>query len=324
MVTRRTLLALPGAMCVEAIAPARLALAQSPGTHQFINILTAGTGGIFYPLGSALAMIIAAKIPGTKPSVQSTRGSVENLNLMEQGKGEVAFVQGDALAFAWAGNTEAGFKGKLDKVRGIASLYPSYVQLIAIRESGIRTFNDLKGKRLSVGAERSGTELTNRTLFKAAGMTYQDLAKIAYRPFEETVDMMKNRELDATLQTAGLNVPVIRELADSFPIVVVEIPPSIVDKIGAPYQRAVIPKGTYRGQDADVQAAGLPNFLITRADMSRELVYSITKALFESSAQLAAAHPAAAGINIRQALSGMPVPLHPGAEQYYRGLGLLK
>lgn len=324
MVTRRNLLALPGAVLVETLAPARMALAQSPGTHQFINILTAGTGGIFYPLGSALAMIIAAKIPGTKPSVQSTRGSVENLNLMQQGKGEVAFVQGDALAFAWAGNTEAGFKGKLDKVRGIASLYPSYIQLIAIRESGIRTFSDLKGKRLSVGAERSGTELTTRTLFKAAGMTYQDLGRIVYRPFEETVDLMKNRELDATLQTAGLGVPVIRELADSFPIVVVEIPPAIVDKVGPPYQRAVIPKGTYRGQDADVQAAGLPNYLVTRADMSRELVYNMTKALFESSTELAAAHPAAAGINLRQALAGMPVPLHPGAEQYYRGQGLIK
>lgn len=324
MVTRRNLLALPGAVLVATLAPAHIALAQSGGSQPFINILTAGTGGIFYPLGGALSTIIAGKIPGTRPSVQSTRGSVENLNLMQQGKGEVAFVQGDALAFAWAGNAEAGFKTKLDKVRGIAALYSSFIQVIATQESGIRTFTDLKGKRLSVGAERSGTELTTRTLFKAAGMTYKDLGKIAYRPFEETVDLMKNRELDATLQTAGLGVPVIRELANSFSIVVVEIPPAIVDKVGPPYQRAVIPKGSYRGQETDVQAAGLPNYLVTRADMPAELVYGITKALFESTAELVAAHPAAVGINLQHALAGMPVPLHPGAQQYYKEKGLIK
>lgn len=323
MVTRRSLLGLPGAVLVGTLAPAR-GVSQSAGSHQFINILTAGTGGIFYPLGSALSTIIAAKVPGTRPSVQSTRGSVENLNLMQQGKGEVAFVQGDALAHAWAGNAEAGFKTKIDTVRGIAALYSSFIQVIATRESGIRTFTDLKGKRLSVGAERSGTELTTRTLFKAAGMTYKDLAKIAYRPFEETVDLMENRELDATLQTAGLGVPVILELANSFSIVVVEIPPAIVDKVGPPYQRAVIPKGSYRGQDSDVQAAGLPNYLVARADLSAELVYNMTKAMFESMAELVAAHPAALGISLQHALAGMPVPLHPGSQQCYREKGLAR
>lgn len=328
MITRRSLLALPGAALVPGTAlvatagGASGALAKPPQPHRFINILTAGTGGIFYPLGGALSTIIAARIAGTRPSVQSTRGSVENLNLMHQGRGEVAFVQGDALAFAWAGNKEAGFTSKLDKVRGIAALYSSFIQVIATKESGINTFTQLKGKRLSVGAKRSGTELTTRTLFKAAGMTYQDLGEIAYLPFDETVDLMKNRELDATLQTAGLGVPVIRELANSFSIVVVEIPPAIVDKVGRPYVRAVIPKGSYRGQDDDVQAAGLPNYLVTRADMPDELVYDITKALFDSTAELTAAHPAAAGIQLEQALGGMPVPLHPGARLFYKEKGM--
>jgi TRAP transporter TAXI family solute receptor len=322
MVTRRYLLAVHGAALVGTLAPARLALAQPAPSHRFINILTAGTGGIFYPLGGALSTLIAARIAGTRPSVQSTRGSVENLNLMQQGRGEVAFVQGDALAFAWAGNPDAGFTSKLDKVRGIAALYPSFIQVIATEESGIKTFTQLKGKRLSVGAERSGTELTTRTLVKAAGMTYKARGQIVYRPCEETVDLMKNRELDATLQTAGLGVPVIRELANSFSIVVVEIPPAIVDKVGRPYQRAVIPKGSYRGQDNDVQAAGLPNYLVTRADMPDELVYNITKALFESTAELTAAHPAAAGISLQNALAGMPVPVHPGAQLYYKEKGV--
>src|ERR1700738_2591628 len=102
------------------IAAVTAAIAQlaAPNQTQFINILTAGTGGVFYPLGGALSNILAAKIPGVKPSVQSTKGSVENLNLMQQGRGEIAFVQGDALAFAWAGDADAGFKSKVDRVRG--------------------------------------------------------------------------------------------------------------------------------------------------------------------------------------------------------------
>src|SRR5262245_51336731 len=201
--------------------------------NQFINVLTAGRGGIFYPLGGALSNIFAAQIPGARPSVQATKGSVENLHLLQQGKGEVAFTQGDALVFAWAGDADAGFSNKLDKLRGITAIYPNFVQIVATKQSGIKTLNDLKGKRLSVGARRSGTELATRAFFKAAGMTYKDLDKIAYLPFEESVDLMKNRQLDATLQTAALGVPALHEIANSFSIVVVEIPPAIVDKVGA-------------------------------------------------------------------------------------------
>ena len=325
MATRRFMV-LSGLVPLAALVGAGahgLAVAQAAPDHQFINILTAGRGGIFYPLGGALSGIFA-RIPGTRPSVQATKGSVENLNLMQQGRGEVAFCQGDALAYAWAGNADAGFKTKLDNLRGIAALYPSFIQIVATKESGIKTFADLKGKRLSVGAVRSGTELTTRTLFKAAGMTYQDLGKVAYLPFEESVDLMKNRQLDATLQTAGLGVPAILDIANSFSVVLVAIAPGIVDKAPPPYQRAVVPKGTYRGQDTDIPAAGLPNYLVTRADLPTELVYNMTKAMFESTAELAGAHPAGAGISLQHAMDGMPIPLHPGAQKYYKEKGLLR
>ncbi len=305
-------------------AAATVAVAQPAAPGQFINILTAGTGGIYYPLGGALSNIFAAKIPGTRPSVQATKGSVENLNILQQGRGEIAFTLGDTLALAWAGSEDAGFKSKLDKLRGIAAIYPNYIQIVASKESGIKTLTDLKGKRVSVGAAKSGTELNARKLLAAAGITYKDLAKVEYLPFEESVDLMRNRQLDATLQSAGLGVPALRNFANAFSVTVVEVPAAAVAKAGAPYTKGVIPKDTYKGQDADVQTATIPNYLVTRADLPVDLIYNMTKAVFESTAELAAAHSAAAGINLQRALDGMPVTLHPGAAKYFKEKGLVK
>lgn len=327
MVTKRSAIRLSGSTLFSALvmfAAATVAVAQPAAPGQFINILTAGTGGIYYPLGGALSNIFAAKIPGTRPSVQATKGSVENLNILQQGRGEIAFTLGDTLALAWAGSEDAGFKSKLDKLRGIAAIYPNYIQIVASKESGIKTLTDLKGKRVSVGAAKSGTELNARKLLAAAGITYKDLAKVEYLPFEESVDLMRNRQLDATLQSAGLGVPALRNFANAFSVIVVEVPAAAVAKAGAPYTKGVIPKDTYKGQDADVQTATIPNYLVTRADLPVDLIYNMTKAVFESTAELAAAHSAAAGINLQRALDGMPVTLHPGAAKYFKEKGLVK
>lgn len=322
---------LPGAsktLLFSAIMAAMTTVAMAqpamPNQYQFINILTAGTGGVFYPLGEALSNIFAAKIPGTKPSVQSTKGSVENLNLLQQGRGEIAFTQGDALAFAWAGNADAGFRSKVDKVRGITAIYPSYIHIMALKQSGIKTIVDLKGKRLSVGARNSGTELDTRKILGAAGITYKDLGKAVYLPFEESVDLMKNNELDATLQVGGLGIPAIREIANSFPVFFVEVPPEIVAKAGVPYAAGIIPKGTYKGQDTDVRTVTLLNYIVARADLPAGLVYDMTKAIFDSTSELVAAHPAAAAIKLERALDGNPVPLHLGAEKFFKEKGLIQ
>src|SRR5690606_37154881 len=124
--------------------------------------------------------------------------------LLQQGKGEIAFSLGDSVQLGWEGDREAGFPGKLDKLRGVAAIYPNYIQIVASQASGVKSFSDLKGKSLSVGAPASGTELNARSIVEAAGMTYQDLGKIEYLPFAESVELMKNRQLDATLQSAGL------------------------------------------------------------------------------------------------------------------------
>jgi TRAP transporter TAXI family solute receptor len=302
-----------------------LGLAGAAQAQQFINVLTGGTSGIYYPLGVALAEIYSKQIPEAKSSVQSTKASVENLNLLQAGRGEIALTLGDSLSAAWTGNEEVGFKTPLKKLRGIAGVYPNYVQIVASADSGIRTIADLKGKRVSVGAPRSGTELNARAIFKAAGMTYKDFAKVEYLPFGESVELIKNRQLDATLQSAGLGVASIRDLATSVKIVVVPVPADVVAKVGDDaYQPAVIPAGTYDGQTADVPTAAISNFLVSHEGVSDDIAYKMTKALFENLDRMVSAHAAAKSISLANALKGMPLPLHPGAEKYYREKGVLK
>jgi TRAP transporter TAXI family solute receptor len=308
---------------LAAAAALALAAAAPANAQDFINILTGGTSGVYYPLGVALSQIYTDNIEGARPSVQATKASVENLNLLQEGRGEIAFTLGDSLALAIEGNTEAGFQGPLDKLRTVAAIYPNFVQIVASQESGINTLADLAGKRVSVGAPASGTELNARAILEAAGMSYEDLGQVQYLPFAESVELMKNRQLDATLQSAGLGVASIRDLATSVPITVVEVPADVVAKAGAPYETATIPAGTYEGQEADVQTAAVQNYLVTHSDVPEELVYEMTKATFENLDDLVAAHAAASDISLENAAKNPPAPLHPGAERYFREAGAL-
>lgn len=307
------------------LAAALIAAGAAHAQQQFITVLTGGTSGVYYPLGVALSKIYADNIPNARTSVQSTKASAENLNLLQAGRGEVGFSLGDAVSAAWTGNEEAGFKTKLDKLRGLAGIYTNYIQIVAAADSGITSLADLKGKRVSVGAPRSGTELNARAIFKAAGMSYADLGKVEYLPFGESVELIKNRQLDATLQSAGLGVASIRDLANAVKIVVIPVPPEVVAKIGdAAYQPMVIPANTYEGQTTDVPTAGVRNILVTHAGVPEDVVYRMTKSMFEHLDQLVAAHAAAKAIKPEGAADNLPLPLHPGAERYYREAGLLK
>ncbi len=290
---------------------------------EFINILTGGTSGVYYPLGVGLSKIYGEKIEGSKVQVQSTKASVENLNLIQSGKGEIAFVLGDSVKYGWEGNAEAGFQSKLDNLRGIAGIYPNYVHIVASKSSNINSIEDLKGKRVSVGAPKSGTELQARAILKAAGMSYEDLGKVEYLPFGQSVELIKNRQIDATVQSAGLGVASIKDLANSVEVVIVEIPESLIEKLGAPYVSATIPANTYQGVAQDTKTAGIVNFLITSQNVSDQTAYDMTKNLFENLPALVATHSAAKNININKALTGMPVPLHPGAEKYYKEKGIV-
>jgi len=204
-------------------------------------------------------------------------------------------------------------------------VYPNYIQIVAAADSGIKSLADLKGKRVAVGAPKSGTELNARDIFRGAGMSYKDFSKVEYLPFGESVELMKNRQLDATLISAGLGVAAVRDLASAVPIVIVPIPPEVVAKIGeAAYQPGTIPADTYKGQGAAVPSVAVQNFLVTHEGVPAETVYAMTKSMFDNLDQMSAAHAAAKAIRKDSAATGMPVPLHPGAEKYYREAGLVK
>lgn len=293
--------------------------------QQFVNVLTGGQSGVYYPLGVALSQIYAKAIPNARSTAQVTKASAENLNLLQAGRGELALALADSVSDAWKGDAEAGFKTKLDKLRGLSATYNNYIQIVANADSGIKTVADLKGKRISVGAAKSGTELNARAILKAAGLSYADLGKVEYLPFGESVELMKNRQLDATLQSAGLGVASIRDLATSIKIVVVPVPADVVAKVGdAAYQPAIIPANTYSGQTADIATAAIPNFLVTHSGVSDELAYQMAKTMYDNLDTLYAAHNAAKAIKRDNAIKGMPVPLHPGAERYYKEVGLIK
>ncbi|MCB1908476.1 MAG: TAXI family TRAP transporter solute-binding subunit [Rhodocyclaceae bacterium] len=307
------------------VAVALLAALPAIAEQKFITVLTGGTSGVYYPMGVAMSQLFGAAMPDAKVSVQSTKASVENVNLLQAGRGEVAFALGDTVSNAWQGNAEVGFKKPLDKLRAIAAIYPNFVQIVASKESGIHSLADLKGKRVSVGAPKSGTELNARAVFSAAGLGYGDLGKVEYLPFGESVELIKNRQLDATLQSAGLGVASIRDLATAIDIVVVPIPGDVVTAIGdSAYQAGVLPAGTYTGQEADVATASIRNILVTHEGVEEAAVYEMTKAIFTNLDALVAAHSAAKGIVPDKAAHGLPVPLHPGAERYYREAGLLQ
>jgi TRAP transporter TAXI family solute receptor len=310
-------------LIAAAVAGMTVLSAPAAQAQQFINVLTGGTSGVYYPLGVAIGKIYSDKIPNVKTQVQATKASVENLILLQNGRGEIAFALGDSLKAAWEGDEEAGFKTKLDKLRTIGAIYPNYVQIVATADSGIKTLADLKGKSLSVGAPKSGTELNSRAILGAAGLSYKDIGKLEYLPFAESVDLMKNRQLNATLQSAGLGVASLKDLSTSTDITVVSVPKETVEKLGPPFVPVLIPANTYTGQDKDVPTAAVINYLVTSSAVSDDLAYQMTKLIFESLPELANSHAAGKEIKLESAAMGSPVPLHPGAIRFYREKGLI-
>jgi len=307
-----------------AAAAAFTASTAAVAAPTFINILTGGTSGVYYPIGVALSQQYN-KIDGAKTSVQATKASVENLNLLQAGRGELAFSLGDSVADAWNGVEDAGFKAPLKRLRAIAGTYNNYIQIVASEESGIKTLEDLKGKRISVGAPKSGTELNARAIFKAAGLSYEDMGRVEFLPYAESVELIKNRQLDATLQSSGLGMAAIRDLASTMPVTFVEIPAAVVEKIESDaYQAGVIPAGTYDGQDADVPTVAITNILVSHEKVSDEVAYQMTKLMFDNLSALGNAHSAAKDIKLENATKNLPIPLHPGAERFYKEAGALK
>jgi TRAP transporter TAXI family solute receptor len=290
-----------------------------------VTIITSRSSPPHFPVAMALAGALGKTSPPLKANVQSSRDPVENLEALDAGRADIAFTLGDTLSSAQRGNENAGFGAPLSHLRAIAALYPSYIQIIARADSGVRTLRDLRGKRVSVGIPRSSIEQDARTILAAAGIEYRDFRRVEYLPFGESVELIKERRLDATLQSAALGVSTLRDLALAIDLVFVPVPESVARRIDDPaYARAVIPANTYRGQPNAVTTLAVQNVVVTHEAVGEVTVYSVTKALWTDAPAIASAHPAAKDMDRNGALAGIVVPLHPGAERYYRETGILR
>ena len=306
------------------LAAVLFAFVASARAETEIVILTGGTSGVYYPMGIAMGHIYERAIPDAKVTVQSTQASVENFNLLQQRRGTLAFGQGDVMSDAVKGNVEAGFPSSRDRLRMVAAIYPNYLHLVALKSAHIRSLADLKGKRVSVGAARSGNELNARVLLGAAGMSYADLKRVDYSAYTEAVVLMKDNQLDAALISAGLGVAAVRDLASAIPIDIVPIPADLIAKTQGAFTPITIPANTYGGQGADVQTAALNNFLVTHSEVPDALVYELLKQFYAHLPEIQASSLAARSVSREKALVSRPIALHPGAARYFREAGLLK
>lgn len=286
------------------------------------SILTGGTSGVYYPVGVRLQEIFKKEIPDQEFTVLSTQATVENLNLLQRGAGILALAQGDILSEAWAGNPDAGFPSSRTKIRLVGAAYPNFIHLLARRESDIHSLRDLIGKRVSVGAARSGNELNARALLGAAGLSYADLLQVEYLRYGESVELFVKGELDAIIVSAGLGVAAVMEASRRTTARIVPIEREFVEANARMFFPITIPAGRYPGQPAAIQTAALNNFFVTTSDASEEIVYRITQAIFDNLDRVRAVHPAAEAIDIKTALAVRPIQVHPGALRYFREIGL--
>jgi TRAP transporter TAXI family solute receptor len=294
---------------------------------KFFAIATGGTGGTYYPLGGILAQALTEKVPEVIVTAQAAQASVANCNLIRDHQIESAFVQSNVAYNAYAGVD--AFKDKPAKnIRGIASLYPETIQIVARADSGIRTMKDVKGKRLVPGDRGSGTEVDALNVLSAYKLTYKDFAGVDWLSFSGAAQRLQDKQADVTFTTAGWPTAAIQELAIASPINLVPIEEAMIKELTTKYpfySRIVIPKGTYKGQEKDAPTITTMAQWVVDANVSDDVVYQLTKALWESgAAKMAQAHAKGKDVQLKTALAGMAIPLHPGAEKYYREQGVIK
>ena len=282
------------------------------------NIVTIATGGASGPyniIGTTLADIYTTEYD-VNSRTQTTGSSVENLNLLAQGKVEMAYLMSDALSQAL--NGEVSFKEPIEGVSTIATLYPNVVQIIAKAGSGIETIEDLKGKRVAVGDQNSGVEVNARTLLNGHGITYDDI-KVDYLGYAEAADGLSAGTIDAAFLTSGLPNASVMELAKTTDIVLVSVSSEKVEEIAKehPYFISYEIAANVYSNTKPVFTAAVPNALVVKSDLSEDDVYKLTKTFFESLPKLVNSHQAAADISLEGAQEGIIGDLHPGAKRYY-------
>ena len=292
------------------------AQAENP---KFLSMLTGGTGGTYYPLGGAIAKIVSDET-GIKTDALSSNASADNIIALNDGEAEIAFTQTDVAAYAIDGINNFKDK-KIEGIQALGSLYPETVQIITTEKSGIKTVNDLKGKKVSVGAPGSGTYVSAEQILEVYGLNMKDI-RAQHLDFGESVGGIQDGNIDAAFITAGTPTGAVEQLTATAKVNVLPIDgeeaKKLIDKYPF-YGVNTIKQGTY-GLANDVNTVAVLAMLVVKKDLPEDAVYNITKAIYENLDKIA--HAKAKEISLDKALDGIGFDLHPGAKKYYEEKGL--
>lgn len=324
-----------------AMLVAGLAQGAAAQDMQFFRIGTGGTAGTYYPIGGLIANAISnppgsracdaggsCGVPGLIATAVASNGSVGNVNSIAGGALEAGFSQSDVAYWAQTGTGLWEGKPAVEKLRLIANLYPESIHLVARKDAGINGVADLKGKKVSLDEPGSGTLVDAKIILEAFGMTEADVTAEYLKP-DQAADRMRDGAMDAFFFVGGFPAGAIAELASQHDITLVPITGPEVDKLRETYTffaTDTVPGGTYKGQDGDVATISVGAQLVTSADVSEELVYGITQALYNETTQklFAAGHAKGKQITLDNATQGAGIPFHPGAEKFYKEAGKLQ
>lgn len=309
-----------------------VASSAGPGVAQpvrLLSLVTGGTAGVYFPLGGAMAEIWNSRVPGVRVAAQSSGASVANIQFLARGEAHLGLVQNDIAYYAYNGkemffNTAQNRPEPVTTIRGVAMLYPETIQIVTLRSKNITRIEDLRGKRVVVGAPGSGTEANARQILLVHGLFYSQI-RPDFLSFAAGIDQLRDGHVDAVFITAGYPTAAVTDIAASRDIALI---PISADKLAELrqrypfYARQVVPAGTYRGLTAPVETAAVMAMLIARADLNDDLMYNMTKALWENLDRMRAAHARGRDLALARAKEGMPIPVHPGAERYYREKGV--
>ena len=299
----------------KAAAPA----APAADKKVFVNIATGGTAGVYYPLGGAIAEILNKNVPGMNASAQSTGASVANVNLLKDGKVELALIQND-IAYYAANGTEMFKDKKVAGIKGISTLYNETIQIVTLAENNIKTVADLKGKRIAVGALGSGTEANARQILEIFGLTYADV-KPQYLSFGEAANGLKDGNIDAAFVTAGAPTAAIQDIAAQNKVTLVGVPADKAEALIKKYPfyaKETVKAKTYPGMEADVQTVAVKAMLVTIDKVDADLVYKMTKAIYSNLDRIKVAHAIGANVKKETAMEGMPIAVHAGADKFFK------
>ncbi len=289
-----------------------------------ISLATGGTAGTYYPVGSGITAIITKYVDGVEATAESTGASVANLKMIRAGEIDMILAASNTAFGAYSGQ-EPFNDAPVDNIRGITALYPEIFQFVVLEDSGLQKVSDLKGKKVAVGAPGSGTERTAKMLLEAHGITYDDI-EAQFLNFGEAITALKDRLIDCAIVGSGIPTSAVVDASASLDINLLEVDKQVMDeflKQVSFFRLETIPEGTYNGVDKDVLAGASPALLLTSEDMDEELVYQITKAIYEHLDELERVHAQGKNIKLENALKAMSIPLHPGAERYYKEAGIL-